>query len=216
MENDNEVLTSLSLLQRLSGPAGDPHDWKKFVDRYQPLILKWARRKLKNPDDAEDVTASVLEKLFRALPQFEYDPKLRFRGWLRTVVKNAVCDFQRRQQRRSGDYGSGDWKVQELLECIPSPDDVQDLVEQLDETWEQQRLLLQRIVERVQRRVEPLTWKAYQLYVLQSEPADEVARQLGLSTASVYAAKRRVGRKLQEEWACLPNDAPAQEREQRP
>jgi DNA-directed RNA polymerase specialized sigma24 family protein len=58
----------------------------------------------------------VLTVLVVKLPDFQYDPNRRFRGWLQTVTLNEVRDFQRRlstqprihQQESLSDLSAGD------------------------------------------------------------------------------------------------------------
>ena len=80
--------TSISLLRRLRQPS--PEDaWQRFVDLYAPLIFHWGRNQGLNATDASDLVQQVLSTLVIKLPEFEYDPKQRFRGWLGQDHANA-------------------------------------------------------------------------------------------------------------------------------
>ena len=76
--------TSISLLERLRKTNQDAA-WQRFVDLYAPLIYHWARHQGLNATDAADLVQDVLAMLIAKLPEFNYDPTQRFRGWLRTV-----------------------------------------------------------------------------------------------------------------------------------
>ena len=91
--------TSVSLLRRLREPGHDAA-WQRFVDLYAPLIFHWAKNRGLNPADAADLVQEVLVTLVAKLPEFEYDPTKRFRGWLRTVTLNKANDFHRRNSVR--------------------------------------------------------------------------------------------------------------------
>ena len=54
--------------------------------------------------------------------------------------------------------------------------------------------------------VEPKTFQAFQLFVLEEWPTEKVARFLGLSRQSVYQAKSRVIRKLRARLADSEDD----------
>ena len=82
--------TSVSLLRRLREPDHDAA-WQRFVDLYAPLIFHWAKNRGLNPTDAADLVQEVLVTLVAKLPEFEYDPTKRFRGWLRTVTRGQRC-----------------------------------------------------------------------------------------------------------------------------
>src|SRR5262245_64439447 len=88
MTDGSTVLTSPTLLRELGDPDHRDVAWRTFLQRYQPLIYRWSRRKGLNHDDAEEVRDRVLSKLVTALRDFDYDPARRFRGWLKTVVEN--------------------------------------------------------------------------------------------------------------------------------
>ena len=81
--------TSVSLLRRLR--QSDQEDaWQRFVDLYAPLIYHWGRNQGLSAGDASDLVQEVMVILVTKLPDFEYDPSKRFRGWLRTVTLNAA------------------------------------------------------------------------------------------------------------------------------
>jgi hypothetical protein len=79
--------TSISLLRRLRQPNQEAA-WQRFVDLYAPLIFHWSKNQGLTPTDASDLVQDVLAIVVEKLPEFEYDPQRRFRGWLRTVTVN--------------------------------------------------------------------------------------------------------------------------------
>ena len=89
----------LGLLHDAIDGGRNEQAWQEFVARYQPLIYRWSRRRLRH-DGAEEVTSIVLAKLAGTMRTFNYDPQRRFRAWLRTVVGNAVNDFLEHERRR--------------------------------------------------------------------------------------------------------------------
>jgi RNA polymerase sigma-70 factor (ECF subfamily) len=202
MATDDGALTSPTLLHQLGEPGNDPA-WRAFLARYGPLIHAWCRRAGLRRDDAEEVSAAVLAKLVPEMRRFVYDPARRFRGWLKTVVDRSVAGFWRQRSRHPDYLGSGDSGVRERLEAIPAPPDTEGLVRELDDTLVRDLQQAQQVAARVQARVEPRTWQAFQRTALGGEPAAEVARELGLTVGAVYEAKRRVGRMLREQGAKL-------------
>jgi RNA polymerase sigma-70 factor (ECF subfamily) len=87
--------------------------------------------------------------------------------------------------------------MQLLLESIDTSD---DLERELDEEF--QRELMDQAMHVVRRRVEPKSWKAFEL-LLSGRSGKEVAEQLSLSIAAVYMAKSRVSRMLANEVRAL-------------
>jgi DNA-directed RNA polymerase specialized sigma24 family protein len=58
--------------------------------------------------------------------------------------------------------------------------------------------LLRQCLERVRLDVTPQTIASFQMFALQGRPADQVARQLGISVDVVYQNKRRVLQRVRE------------------
>jgi len=88
--------TSISLLGRLRLPNQEAA-WKRFVDLYAPMIFNWGGTQGLNSTDAADLVQEVMTVLVTKLPEFEYDPQLRFRGWLRIVTVNTSRNMIRRK-----------------------------------------------------------------------------------------------------------------------
>jgi RNA polymerase sigma-70 factor (ECF subfamily) len=180
------------LLVLLRDPA-DPEAWRTFVQRYTPVVAGWCQHWNLQSADIEEVTQEVLLKLVRGISKFPYDPKKgHFRGWLWTVTHNVWRDIRDRRVRTG--WGSGDPHVQKLLEM---QEDRNGLVEALDQEFLVE--VYEEAKARTQLRVSRTTWQAFQLLALDERPGAEVAAQLKLRIAAVYAARRRVQKMLTEE-----------------
>jgi RNA polymerase sigma factor (sigma-70 family) len=199
MTDDNAVLTSPTLLRDLGDPDHREAAWRTFLQRYQPLIYRWSRRAGLSHDDAEDISAAVLAKLVTALRDFVYNPARHFRGWLKTLVENEVRSLYRQRARRPGDRGSGHPLVHRRLAELPTPDAIDELVEQLDDRLARDLRHAEEVTRRVRARVEPSTWQAFWLTAIGKESGRDIADRLGLTVAAVYMAKRRVGQMLRAE-----------------
>ena len=79
--------TPISLIERLQ--QKEPLAWDRFVDLFAPLLDLWAGRLGLSSNDADDLVQEVFVILLRRMPQFAYDPRQSFRGWLWTVMSNA-------------------------------------------------------------------------------------------------------------------------------
>jgi RNA polymerase sigma-70 factor (ECF subfamily) len=192
MGSDRESQTGTTLRVLLRDPA-DPQAWKAFVERYTPKVLAWCRQWHLQPADAQDVTQEVLYKLTRHLHRFPYDPaKGHFRGWLKTVARNAWSDLQ--ESRRQAGWGSGDPRIHQLLEDQEAP---AGLAESLGDEFTLE--VYEEAKARVQLRVSRTTWQAFELLTLQGWSGAQVASHLGMKVAAVYMAKQRVQRMLAEE-----------------
>ena len=187
----SEALTGSTLLTLVSNPA-DPRAWEAFVDRYTPLVAGWCRRWQLQSADVQDVTQEVLLKLARHIRKFPYDPaKGHFRGWLLTLTRNVWRDL--RDSRRRAGWASGDSHLQRLLE---EQEDRNGLAEALDQGFLVE--LYEEAQARVQLRVSRDTWQAFQLLALEGRSGADVAAQLHMKVATVYTAKSRVQKMLQQ------------------
>ncbi len=192
MSDAAESATRLSLLGRLRYAPTDVVAWGEFVDHYGPRIFAWCRRWGAQQADAEDVTQTVLLKLFQKIGAFAYDPSRSFRAWLKTIAHHAWYDFQKSQQRPG--LGSGDSTFSRLVDSLEARD---DLVKHLEEEWA--REMLQQAMVRVRLRVAPPTWEAFRLTVLENLSGAEAGKRLGMPASQVFVYKFRVQKLLQEE-----------------
>jgi len=184
------ITTSASLLERLRGPgAGD--SWPRFVRDYSPLLFAWARKLGLPPDDAADLVQDVFARLVQSLPRFEYDGRRRFRGWLWTVTRNCWRDRARR--------GRLPVDPDAIPDHQPGPTGALDAVD----VAEFARFLAAGVVPVVRDQFRGSTWQAFWEHVVEGRPADEVARELGITVATVYKAKVRVLARLHDELGDL-------------
>jgi RNA polymerase sigma-70 factor (ECF subfamily) len=181
--------TSVSLLERLRQPVEQDVAWRRFVQLYTPLLFHWARKLSLSAEDAADLVQEVLVLLVQKLPEFTYDPKKSFRGWLRTVTMNKWRDYQRLRRLPVEQGGAAQL------------DDVADGDGAAFEEAEYRQHLVQQALHVMQCDFQPATWRACWEYMILERPADVVAQELGLTVNAVYLAKSRVLTRLRQELA---------------
>jgi RNA polymerase sigma-70 factor (ECF subfamily) len=184
--------TCESLILALGHASRPEEAWIRFVEVYGPPILEWCRNWRLQDADARDVSQEALLRLAQYLPGFQYDSSRRFRGWLRTVVHHCVCDWIEDQRRVAS--GTGDTTVLNLLQSLPARE---ALVERLEQQFD--RELLERAMVLVRERVEPLTWRVFELLAVEQVSGEEVARRTGMKVASAFASRSKVQRLLRIE-----------------
>ena len=71
---------------------------------------------------------------------------------------------------------------------------------ELEQLWEDEwrQAVLRAALSEVRREVQETTYRAFELFALQDQPAKAVAKELGLSENAVSSAKRRVLARLRE------------------
>ena len=190
-----ESNTSATLLARLRQVPADQAAWVQFTERYGRKIYAWCRGWNLQGADAEDLTQDVLLKLAEKMQTFEYDPTKSFRGWLKTVARHAWSDSW---SSRKAAVAAGGSQALEMLQTVEARD---DLVRRLEEEFD--RELLDEAMARVWTRVLPRTWEAFERTALKGQSGAEVGQALGMKVATVFVARSKVQRMLQEEMQKL-------------
>jgi len=209
-ETDEFLPTRRSLLNRLKD-WGDQQSWQEFFGIYSPLIHSVARKAGLTPTETEEVVQETILTVAKKIGDFRSDPALgSFKGWLMVITRRRIAD-QFEKRARDGRLaaamppvagvapgaGTGDDATRTAtLNRVPDPASLN-----LEAFWEEQwqKHLLDTATARVKARVSPKQFQTFELYVLREWPVTKVARTLGVSAASVYLAKHRVGALLKKE-----------------
>ena len=183
MENqDNKLNTRVTLLIRLR----DKHDndsWEEFTNYYSNYVYAVLKGMGVNFDDLDDMNQSILLKLWKSLPDFEYQPKKgSFRSWLCTVIRRSVYNYFRDKQQAAE---------------LKSEDIVNAEVEKIAEKeWmiHIASLAWDNISEEFSSTV-----KNTYIKLSNGESAEAIAEELNISRGSVYVYKERVQKALRKE-----------------
>ncbi len=183
--------TRVSLILRLRHPD-DAAAWQEFVEIYQPLVFRLARSRGLQEADALDMTQEVLARVAGAINRWNPDPQRgSFRGWISRITRNLVIQFLRSKNRRP--LTSDDSSIDQLIQAAPDPSPETELFD-----LEQERQVFAWAAEKVRSSFQPKSWQAFWLTAVENRPADQVARELGLSKGAIYIARSRVMARLKE------------------
>ena len=182
--------TRASLILRLQD-ANDIAAWDEFAEVYAPVVFRSARRIGLQAADADDVVQEVLSAVARSVKDWiARDDRGAFRAWLYRIARNIAIDFLTRRKHRpwagGGDEAAGVLNVVEATANVSSQFDI-----------EVRREIFMRASEMVRSRVNETTWQAFHRTAVIGQPIDTVAAQLGVSVGSVYIARSRVMKQLQ-------------------
>jgi RNA polymerase sigma factor (sigma-70 family) len=187
-----EPTTRRSLVLRLRNPR-DEAAWGEFVEIYEPLVYRLARKKGLQDADARDLCQEVFRAVASAIERWDPDPaKGKFRAWLFRIARNLLVNFLASQHRHI--RGSGSTSVQELLEARPSADSQADA----EFRTEFQRRAFRWAAEQTKKEFTDSTWQAFWKTGVDNRPIAEVAKELGLSAGAVYIARSRVLARLRQ------------------
>jgi len=176
--------TRRSLIVKLRDPA-DAASWREFVAIYEPLVYRLARRKGLQDADARDLCQEVFQAVAQAVHR--WDPERgRFRGWLSRIARNLIINFLSRRQNQP--RGSGDTRVQDLLEAQPAADASATALFEA----ELRRQLFQWAADEIRGEFSPSTWQAFWLTAIEDRLPSEAASELHMSVGAVYIARSRV------------------------
>jgi RNA polymerase sigma-70 factor, ECF subfamily len=188
-------LTPLSLLEKVR--RREHEAWKRFVSLYTPLVWHWCQLCGLQQADREEVTQEVFWAVARGIVKFHRNQEGdTFRGWLRTITKNKICDHV----PPLGGIGTGGNEGQRRLLGIESPDPLAEA--SADARAVEENILNTRAVELIESSFEPNTRRAFWLLIA-GRPAKEVSAELQMSLTAVYIAKAKILKRLREEFAEL-------------
>ncbi|MCF8589024.1 RNA polymerase sigma factor [Gordonia liuliyuniae] len=116
--DDNLDLESLSD-DELAGAAavGDAEAFDLLVRRMSPILLRYMRRMVSEPQTAEDLAQETLLDTWKGLPDFAF--RSSFRTWMFAVAHRKTVDYYRRRR----DLPTGAERFEELVARGPQPAD---------------------------------------------------------------------------------------------
>lgn len=183
--------TQISLILRLP-QAADVEAWREFIDVYEPFIIRMARRRGLQEDDARELVQRVMLAVARAVDRWKPDAERgRFRAWLFRIARNQLINLLAGEKRDRPQGGTT--HVQLLQQLVDSHDP------SLEVELDYQREVFRYAAARVKQVVQPSTWQAFWSVAVLDQPPSEVASHLDMSVGAVYVARSRVIARLREE-----------------
>jgi len=200
--------TRISLLLRVKDKANHGA-WEEFVSIYQPVVYRFGRQRGLQSADAQDLAQNVMSAVVERIPDWEPDSsRAHFRTWLSRIAANQTVTMFR---RRKPDAARGGTSAMMALHSQPQ-DDFTDL------QMNYRREVFRFAAKQVRAEFEEATWQAFWLTAVDGISVADAARSLGRSIGSVYTARSRIVRRLQELTSDfdeeLPNSAVDREAQQ--
>lgn len=191
--------TRASLLVRIKD-LKDSRSWGEFDAIYRPLLRRFAQARGLDRAAVEELAQECLAAIAGHIRAFEYQPrKGSFRGWLKALVNNRINSRLRRREIATLDAEQLDG----MASPLPGPDEL------FDRLWMEEHL--RACQAQVRAEVPATSFAAFEMYVLQGRPVEEVCRALGIKANLLYQIKYRVNRRILEKFRELVGPEEADE-----
>ena len=183
------IETRHSLIVRLKSGQNEIA-WRDFVSNYEGFLSQIARRQGVPERHVADVTQQILMAIVRSIEGWKDDGNVAsFRRWLSTVSRNAVIRFMTQDRRQPGGVGGSDL-VALLLKVAEKPDEVH--------IQRYQHELIVWAAEQVRKEFLETSWLAFWATVIEQRSVDQVAKDLNISTGSIYMSRSRIMAKIRK------------------
>ena len=187
------IVTSQTLLEKVKD-IDDADSWNRFFAFYAPAILCFCRSKGCSQTQSNDILQETMVMLLSVMSAFDYSPsKGKFRNFLFKIVEGRIKDMFKREKKY----------------CIHNSEDISDWVERIENSnvdapekqWEQSWRLnvFQHALENVKAKIQPSTYEAFEMYVLNNNKAEDVAKRFNIEINALYRQKNRVLALLRKE-----------------
>ncbi|WDE96173.1 RNA polymerase sigma factor [Lentisphaera profundi] len=196
----NESLnTRFTLLQRLSNQY-DEDSWEDFVHYYEKYIFMVCLGCGFSHHDSKEIVQLVMLKLWKKLPDFNYDKNKRFRSWLCRVTRNTALDYFRQQQRQEKylqkAFESEHW-------AYYREDSLPEMEAMAEREW--QNYIVNIALENLRSKISDKMVEVF-LALEAGQSATDIAEDMDLPRNTVYVYQKRMQAKLSEEVRRLSAD----------
>lgn len=166
--------------------AGNQNAYTILHNRYRKAIFNLMLQRVKDPEDARDLTMEAFEKAFHKLPS--YAPTHAFSTWLFRIALNNCIDFSRKKQlpvvRIQEEGKEADYFFTRLYNRrseTPTPEEAMIL--------EQRNGLVRHILDRLDDRYRRIIELRYYEEMGYEEIAEHLSIPVGTVKAQLYRAK---------------------------
>ncbi len=186
-------MTKDSLLRRLKNPDNELA-WEEFCFYYKNFICSIINKVGIRASDVDDLTQRVMLKVWKSLPDFDYNQKKgSFRSWLYVVTRNVAYNFATRDDSYVHSHERLD---NQQLSNLVNP----EIEQVIEEEW---RLHVASLAfENISKSTSELSLEIF-LSSVEGESIKAIAERLEMNEDTVCRYKNRVKQKLVAEIKSL-------------
>lgn len=169
----------------------DTDQWSRLVHTFGPIVYRWCRSSGVSETESPDVVQEVFASVARGIGKFErVKEQGSFRAWLATLTRSRVRDYYRQRAKQQAAVGGSDamnalLQQAESIESTICADSIESPI-------------IRATLDAVRVEFESTTWDAFWQTAVEGKLAADVAKQIGISVASVYQSKSRILKRLRK------------------
>ena len=162
--------------------AGDPEAFTPLVGKYQDRLYRHIRRRVTDPEIAEDLTQETWLRAFRAISSFRGGSA--FYSWLYRIAENVCIDHFRRQKYNTEPLHLVD--ENRITETDPCP------------SRDVERAELREHLQKALTVLTPIRRRVFLLYYHHELPIKAIAAEIGRSEGTIKSHLRNARLQLRE------------------
>ena len=176
--------TRESLILRLPS-ANDADAWQEFIDLYEPLVIRFARRRGLQDADAREIAQNVFISVAKAVDRWQPDRERgKFRAWLFRIARNQLINWVAKHSKDCGSGRTSDFIAMTQIKATPQQQDALEL--------DYRREMFRLAAAHVRASFSKVSWEAFWRTSVLSESVESVALSLGISHGAIYIARSRI------------------------
>lgn len=138
-------IVQVNVLELAVKASQDPQSFIKIYELYFPRIYNYVRYRVKNPEDTDDLTSLIFEKVLKNIRSFRLEQG-NFSAWLFAIAHNVVTDYFRNWEKNQwaslDAYGEVAGTSQDLGEVVVEGELRNRLLDALAELSERERQII--------------------------------------------------------------------------
>ena len=169
---------------------------------HRPAMLRFARRKIRDSDLAEDAVQDALVAALASRESFKGQSALR--TWLIGILNHKIQDSFRREMRYvrpdADEVGADGMFADSAFDRLSQPQSVEEIAESDPLTEVSRRLMHERLVHEIEA-LPPTLKDVFTLQALEGVDTGEVCRRLQISEANCWVRLHRARKRLSQRMA---------------